>query len=144
VFVVDRYVALFDGQPIFGPVGTVSTANFSPTVAEVDAFLGLIPGTTQYADTPMYAVTGTLTGPDLLAVEAVQWRLLSFASSGPVPRTAPFSRDNGLPWPGGYEVDPSCYFLPHELVFNPAGISGPVAGVYSVSYSLVIRRVNAD
>jgi hypothetical protein len=110
----------------------------------VDAFLGLTPGTTQVADVPMYAVTGTLTGPDVPTVGAAQALLSSYASPGPVLLAAPLSRDNGLPWPGGYEVDPSCYFLPNELVFNPAGITGPLAGVYALSYVLVIRRVPGD
>ncbi len=141
---MDRYLALFDGQAIFGTVGNVSTANFSPTCADVDAFLGLTPGTTQVADVPMYAVTGTLTGPDVPTVLTAQALLSSYASTGPVLLSAPLSRDNGAPWPGGYEVDPSCYFLPHELVFNSAGITGPVGGVYSLPYLLVIRRVVGD
>ncbi len=137
-------MALFDGQPIFGNVGNVSTANFTPTCADVDAFLGLTPGTTQVADVPMYAVTGTLTGPDSPTVTAARALLSGFASTGPVLLVAPLSRDNGQPAPGGYEVDPSCYFLPNELMFNSAGITGPVAGVYSLSYRLVIRRINGD
>ena len=141
---MDRYVALFDGQPIFGSVGNVTTANFTPTCAEVDAFLGLTPGTTQVADVPMYTVAGTLTGPSVAAVQTAKSLLSSYASTGAVLLAAPLSRDNGLPWPGGYEVDRTCYFLPNELVFNSAGIVGPVAGVYSLSYLLVIRRVHGD
>ena len=141
---MDRYPALFDGQPIFGSVGQVATAAFSPTCAEVDAFLGLPVGTTKFANTPMYTVTGTLTGPNVEAVQVAQWQLASFARTGPGRLCAPFARDNGLPWPGGYEVDPSCYFLRNELVFNPAGIIGPTSGIYSISYVMVIRRVGSD
>jgi hypothetical protein len=99
---MDRYVPLFDSQPIFGALGAVSTASFAPTCAEVDAFLGLAPDTTQAAGVPVYAVTGTLAGPDVPTVEAVRALLSSYASTGPVLMSVPVSRDDGLPWPGGY------------------------------------------
>jgi hypothetical protein len=139
---LDRYEPLFLGQPIFGEVGYVTTATFDATAAEVEAYLGLSPGSTPPVYGLCYQVTGTLTGPTEAAVVAAQALLQGYASAGRL-LCGPFSHDDGLAWPGGFEVIGGCYFLAAELVFSAGGITGANSW-WELPYRLVIRHVAGD
>jgi hypothetical protein len=136
---MDALPALFDGQPIFGAPPRLTTAPFAPTPARVDAFLGLVPGTTVDASGPMFTVVSTLVGASVEAVEAAQATLQGYAGI-----SARFGRSNGLSSPGNFEWWPSCWFEPGELVFSPAGILPLGRAQYQLSFVLVIRRVPGD
>jgi hypothetical protein len=124
----DALAAIFDGQPIFGAPPWLTTAPFAPTPLEVDAFLGLEPGTTVYASGPMFTVVSTLVGPTVAAVAAARATLQGFAGICSV-----FGRSNGLAFPGNYEYWRSCWFAAGELVFDTFPLAVVGSGVPGVA-----------
>ena len=139
---MDRYQPLFLGQPIFGQAGYVATATFDANAADVDAYLGLSPGSTPAVYGLCYQVTGTLTGSSQPAVQAAQALLQGYASTGPL-LCGNFDHDDAEAWPGGFVVTGGCYFLASELVFSEAGITGS-EDWWELPYRLVIRHVAGD
>ena len=108
---------LFDGQPIFGDLPSLQITQLAQGRAQdVDAFLGLSPGTTQYGADPsggkLWGISGALIAPSSAAVSALEATLLSFAGG-----TAAFGRPTGLRFPGDYVLEPHyCHFVTGEFV----------------------------
>jgi hypothetical protein len=132
---------VFNGRAIFG-----ADANFTFTdlaqrrALDVDIFLGLTPGTTAYGADPsggrIFGITGALVATSADAVTALAATLLSLA--GPV---CSFGMPTGLPFPGNYYFWGACYFVAAEFIPAPAGAISIGGGMWSLSYSMVIRHV---
>jgi hypothetical protein len=135
-------IPTFDGQPIFGPLANFTVAKLPfGTALEIDSFLGLTPGTTQYgADGGpggrLWGITGQFIEATSEAVSADQATLLSFVG---------ITARLGIPtydvFPSDYQFVPKCYFVATDYAPSGAGIVSAPGGTYSLSYSLVIREI---
>jgi hypothetical protein len=137
----NTYPPLFDGQPIFGDLSSFAiTPLIQGRAIDVDDFLGLTPGTTKYGADPsggqLYGITGALISSSVAGVEALQAALLSYA--GPC---CQLGYPTGLAWPGNWQTWPTCFFEPAEFIPSLSGIQPARGNQYSLSYSLVVRRV---
>jgi len=53
-----------------------------------------------------------------------------------------FGRPTGLPYPGDYWLEANCEFVAAELISSGAGIVAIGGGMYSLSYSMIIRELS--
>jgi hypothetical protein len=132
---------LFNGQAIFGADGSFTFTELAQRRAlDVDIFLGLTHGTTAYGADPsggrLFGITGALVAPSADGVTALEATLLSLA--GPM---CPFGMPTRLPFPGNYYFWGACYFVAAEFLPSPAGIASIGGGMWSLSYSMIIRHV---
>jgi len=132
---------LFNGQSIFGADGSFTFTELAQRRAlDVDIFLGLTHGTTAYGADPsggrLFGITGALVATSADAVAALEATLLSFAG-----QVSAFGMPTHLPFPGNYFFWNACYFVATEFIPAPAGAVSIGGGMWSLSYSMIVRHL---
>jgi hypothetical protein len=132
---------LFAGQPIFGDLDSFQQPSvLLNTPAEIDAFLGLSPGTTRYACDPggnLFPVTGTFKD---YTSELVTAQLA--VMQGFIGQVSTYRKLTGDIFPSQVQPEPNCYFTAGDLTSSaPAQIG---YNQWGINYSLLIRKIGGS
>lgn len=139
---------LFAGQPIFGDLGSFSSrklqGDYSATALynsqlplNIDAFLGLTPGTTKFGPIDnggVWAVSGVFYDLSPQGIATQQSFLLGFANTPSL-----WLRPTGYQWPANAEYWKNSIFRPQEVVFSPTATAA--GNQYTCSYNMIIRTL---
>lgn len=137
------YTPTLDGLSLFGDPAQFTALPLAGSAADVDAWLGLTVGTTQYGPNTSgaaFAVSGVLLDTSSAAVLADQIALTAATAL----RGVDFGRPTGSPWPPVYLVHTGCWIEPGELVFSAGGITSVGNGLYQLPYRAVVRQAGTS
>lgn len=130
------------GQRIFGDVPSFIAVQFtsSDIPSEIDSWLSLSPGTTQYGGAPggrCWGFSGVFIEQHAADVYADIAIIQSYAG-----RCGALGLATGFSWPGDYKLWTNCRYVPEELSVGPV-IASP-GNQYRAAYVLVMRQVSRE
>jgi hypothetical protein len=131
----------FCGQNIFGdPEQFVATLFYIDPPTQIDQWLGLTPGTTQYGNSAggrCWGLSGVWVGATPYEVQSDQFMLTNFAGA-----SGGLGLPTGIAWPFNYYLYKNSRFMKSEIQLNTI-IPSPGAQFQSI-FKLVVRQISGN